>query len=592
LKGGLAIVIISILISWGYFRNRQKEQSKTSEQHELMHIAKMTGSGHVQTAVISPDGKYIAYAVSEGTGKQGIVLRHIATARELPIVPSARTSIIGLTFSKDSNYLYYVSAPETKSVGILYRITVLGGDAQEIVRDVDSTVTLSPDDRQIAYLRLQPQKGTSYLVVANADGSGEHIIFTAKWGEMGMGDSSIANGGPAWSPNGRILAVVVAPLGGRFPVQLMTIGTDGSSPKLICERWSSIDYVAWQEDGGKLLLEGTRGSLGTSQLWTVSYPGCSVRRITNDTDSYVAVSATADSHSLVTLQRTMLASIWVVEAKTGRAKEISVNSSTQDGRRGIAWTRSGSILYSHKVSDNWNLALIDPVTLRVSQVAADSFDYSFPFSAPDGHSFCFTSNRDGASPAAIFRMRFDGGGITRITDRFGKYPIISEDGKWVFYSGRKGNVFGLLRVPYDGGEPQFVTKEYGGLAGDSVDGKLVGALQENDKDSTWRVVMIPVDGGAPAMVSAWIPDAQPSIPGIDNPRPRLTPDRKRILYIGYNDGVENLWAHDFAGPRANQLTHFTDLQHIFYFAMSPDGRIAMSRGTVMSDVVLINRPTL
>ena len=48
-----------------------------------------------------------------------------------------------------------------------------------------------------------------------------------------------------------------------------------------------------------------------------------------------------------------------------------------------------------------------------------------------------------------------------------------------------------------------------------------------------------------------------------------------------------MWTVPFAGGEPKQLTRFTD-QFIFAFAWSRDGkRLALSRGTVSNDVVLL-----
>jgi Tol biopolymer transport system component len=157
-------------------------------------------------------------------------------------------------------------------------------------------------------------------------------------------------------------------------------------------------------------------------------------------------------------------------------------------------------------------------------------------------------------------------------------------GKWVLYLGRKDGDYGLLKVPFEGGSAQFVGEKRQMLypIGGSSDGKLVAGLESNDRDSTWRILMIPVEGGPPAKVSSWIH----SEPELEDTMPRLSPDQKQILFVGYKDGVENLWTQDFGGRGIRQLSHFTDPKKIFDFAMASDGRIAVSRGTSTSD----NRP--
>jgi eukaryotic-like serine/threonine-protein kinase len=111
----LAVAMALALAGTWYFRNRSTGQIGLQETHEAMHIARLTGSGRAQMGTVSPDGRYIAYSLFNGAGKQSIVLRHVATERELTIVQPTERVTLGLTFSRDNNYLYYVSQPRRPS---------------------------------------------------------------------------------------------------------------------------------------------------------------------------------------------------------------------------------------------------------------------------------------------------------------------------------------------------------------------------------------------------------------------------------------------------------------------------------------------
>jgi Tol biopolymer transport system component len=64
-------------------------------------------------------------------------------------------------------------------------------------------------------------------------------------------------------------------------------------------------------------------------------------------------------------------------------------------------------------------------------------------------------------------------------------------------------------------------------------------------------------------------------------------DGRTVLYVDTRSGVSNIWSQPIAGGPPKQLTHFkSDL--IFVFDLSRDGKqLAVSRGTVSNDVVLI-----
>ena len=65
------------------------------------------------------------------------------------------------------------------------------------------------------------------------------------------------------------------------------------------------------------------------------------------------------------------------------------------------------------------------------------------------------------------------------------------------------------------------------------------------------------------------------------------PDGRSFTYVATQNGISNVWRQAIDGSPPRQVTNFTsDL--IFAHAWSPDGKeLAISRGTVLSDVVLI-----
>src|SRR5262249_56093154 len=70
-------------------------------------IGKLTATGNISNAAISPDGKYIVYAMDEA-GKQGLWVRQVAVANSVRLIPASEIEYRGLTFSHYCNYHYYI----------------------------------------------------------------------------------------------------------------------------------------------------------------------------------------------------------------------------------------------------------------------------------------------------------------------------------------------------------------------------------------------------------------------------------------------------------------------------------------------------
>jgi Tol biopolymer transport system component len=119
----------------------------------------------------------------------------------------------------------------------------------------------------------------------------------------------------------------------------------------------------------------------------------------------------------------------------------------------------------------------------------------------------------------------------------------------------------------------------------SPDGKFISCayFDEQAPSAQWRLAIIPSEGGRPVKLFD-VPDQTiNALAGI-----RWTPDSSALVYIDTHHGVSNVWSRPLDGGPAKQLTHF-DSGQIFNLALTPDGRqLALARGTVSGDVVLIS----
>ena len=79
-----------------------------------LEFTRVTGSGDVQQADISPDGKYVAY-VRETAGKQSLWLKQLATDSDVQIVTLGDDTCPGVAFSPDGSYVYFVRQDPLKA---------------------------------------------------------------------------------------------------------------------------------------------------------------------------------------------------------------------------------------------------------------------------------------------------------------------------------------------------------------------------------------------------------------------------------------------------------------------------------------------
>jgi serine/threonine protein kinase/Tol biopolymer transport system component len=575
---GLAVVLV-LAAGFGIHKMLAGRTSKpAAAAFQSIHLTRLTNTGKSRVAAISPDGKYVVHVI-EDAGKQSLWVRQVTTANNVQIVPPAETTYFGMTFSADGNYVYYVTANKNASQAFLYRVPVLGGTPRKLVEDIDVPVALSPDGSQLAYSRFAPSKGTDDLVVAKADGSGEHVVasrrlptrYAASW----FGNSA----GLGWSPDGKTIATLASDgrAGARWSLAGVPVA-GGTEQTISSTRWSSTGRPAWLADGSGLVLDASdQTSSLSSQLWYIAYPSGEARRITNDLNRYFGVSLTADSSALVTVQSEVASSIWAAprgEAKG--AKQITSGTGTGAGLNGIVCAPSGDVVYTSNASgrrDLWSMAAdgSNPVQLTVN--GGNNYD---PRISGDGKTVVFSSDRSGHSN--IWRMDIDGSGLKQLTNgNADSYAQITPDGMWLVYESVSSGKLRIMKQSLDGGTPQPVTERTASRPTISPDGKWIAVYFFDDTVNRFEIAIVPTEGGEPTRLSYQVDAAF-----------GWSPDSKAVLYVDNRNGVSNLMRQTLDGRPPKQVTNFTE-GTIFNFAWSADGKqLFLARGAVNSDVVLIN----
>jgi len=530
-----------------------------------LKLARLTTTGKVSGAAISPDGRYVAYT-EDDSGKKSMWLRQVATSSKLRITTPEGWGCGGLSFSLDGDYLYYILYPKGSLIGVVYRVAVLGGEPQEVIRDVDTSLSFSHDGRRMAFLRANLAESEYQIIVANADGTGEKKLAGRKTpGYLGP---------PDWSPKGTIIAAPALEPSGRT---LIGVKEDGSETNLTSKTWASVHSALWLRDGSGLIVTATEQPSGVTQLWLVEYPSGRVRRVTNDLNSYGGVSLTADSSALVTVQSRQTSNIWIA-ASSEPSKLRQVTTARNENISGLTWTPDNRIVYASDASGRQTLWTMEADGSNQRQLTAESFDDVDPAASPDGRYIVFTSDRTGG--AHVWRINADGSNLKQLSYGAGEsVPQVSPDGKWVVYQ-RNDPRDTVWKVPSDGGTEVRLTENFAQLPTVSPDGRWIACAYLEDPAKPWKLAVLPSTGGQPTNRF----DVPHSSLGADF---RWTPDGSALAYAREDNGVWNIWLQPLTGSPPKQFTHF-DSDRIFAFDWSKDGKqLAYARGNISADVVLL-----
>ena len=562
------IVLIIFALSYGgYMILRQRHKLHLQN----MQFEKLTDSGRASHVGISPDGRYIVYVLRNGE-QQSLWVRQVATRTDIQVLAPDAVVFVGVTFSPDGNYIFFVrSDKSTANYRYLFVMPVLGGNPQQLARDVDSLPAFSPDGATLVFARGVPGKGTNFIQI-NRDGSNERLI------------KSVAGSAPPtldWSPDGKLIAYGMTYLGKQITFNLETLNVATGETKVLLKSDDQINATVWLGDGSGLLsiMSPLRG--GTNQIYYVSYPDGKRERFTNDLSTYSAccLDITQDDSKLVAVQTNITSDIYLVPGGDSRqARQITSGEPLGFGVKYVGDHLVGGNQRGQSVKMNLDGSGQQVVFPNIDRIQGGT---------RCGNYVVLAAVDKGID---LWRAEIAGGGsnLTRLTNSgFATNPSCTPDNKTVIFSDNNK----MFTIPIDGGDskpagespqiPGSVSSviDKAGYVFFSRDGKYMALIYggaEFNFQIRCRVTTYPEGKQLADFV---LPLGTNSF--------QFAPDAKSVQFLLSRDGVSNVWAQPFDGKDLYRVTNFTTGDS-FGFDWSDDGKtLVISRGAQHSDVVLM-----
>jgi Tol biopolymer transport system component len=445
---------------------------------------------------------------------------------------------------------------------------------RKIISKIDSPIAFSPDGSRFAFIRNDnAATGEDHLMIANVDGSNEKKLAIRK------GDTFFPANGLSWSPDGKTLACPAGAYAGGFHLTVVAVNVDtGEQKEVTNKKFTDIGRVSWLADGTGVLVNAQEVGANQNQIWMVPYPSGEAQRVTHDLNDYGGTSLTADSRALVTVQFDVTSNVWIAPANDPmHGKQIT--SGKLEADRGLTWTPDGRIIYSSIAGGNFDLWIMNADGTNQKQLTSDAAMEGEVQVSPDGRYIFFDSFR-GKLPS-VWRMDIDGNNLKQITDQEDYLQDITADSKWIIFSSWRTTKLSLWRVSVDGGEPVQISSLFTNNARISPDGKSIACRYRDENPGLpQKLVVLPIEGGTPTKSF----DLLPTTTGT----PEWARDGRSVTLYDSRTGTPNLWIFPLDGSPMKQLTDFKP-DGLFNRQLSFDGKwMAMSRGLVTGDVILIS----
>ncbi len=570
-------VLIAVVFGYWLYRQNNRQQSFAASwitPTKALKPQQLTTNGKVAFAALSPDGDHFAYTIGQ-TDKPSLWYAHTNGKQQIQIRPPEEGTYYGLTFAPDGNEIYYAAADDKNPNGALFRIPVLGGPTQKVLANIESPVTFSPDDKQLAFVRNAPKHRLSSIIVAEtANGSNERVVATRPL------EKRFSLRGASWSPDGEFIAVGVIGDTAMMDEEVALVNvSDGTVEKFGSQTFQSVRRVAWLKDGSGLFVNAIEKDVWDDRhLWLIEYPGGNASKVTQDLFHYgmFNLSVSNDGAKVLSVGSTKICNIFVSPADNlTLANKISANSLGKlPGIVGMTWTPDGKIVYGAFFDNNQTLWIMDGDGSDARQLTKPDFLDRLPNVGGDNRYVVFNSTRG----EGLWRIGLDGGNLKQLTVE-GQRPSVTPDGRWVLYGNRSDDgIISVWKVSIDGGDPVRLINNPSGYVRVSPDGKTFACSYNRADGEKAQLAVFPIGGGEPLHVFDLPPKASLFV-GI-----RWTPDGQSLVY---RDFGPSLWKQNLAGGEPEKILEFPD-EVIYSFDWSFDGKqFAVAHGEDVRDVVLV-----
>ncbi len=574
-RTGLILAIAVLVLAaagFGVYSFLQGRGGSRPTAFQNMTLEKLTDSGKVRLATISPDGHYLFNVHDDGRGTQSLWIRHIATGSDKEIMPAIETRYTGLTFSPDGSYLYFVRIePQRPDVGLLYQVPVLGGSPRLLIADVDSAVSFSPDGKRFVFLRNSSADADSKLIIANADGSNEHLL--SKLPLPGYKD-------PAWSPGGNTIAACVLDPGGANLGRLVGLDPETGKERTLYAAIAMLNKPAWLPDGRTLAFVFQDVATNwDGQIGEVSARNGKFRRITNDLNNYstLTLAATADAKQLVAVQSTPVLGLYTLSSEPNAPSAPTMIDNHEDAN--VGWLPDGRLV---AIDADGHIATMNADGSNRTVVFSERLFMHDLSVCQDGRRVLFSMPNKETKRLNIFLLDLQSGTAKPITSgKADQHSFCSPDSKFFLYTKLENGKSLLMRMSLAGGEARQIYDGIVQFASLSADRKTmaVGALEGTGVDTKLVIQLVDPNGGPPMKTI----QPSPAITGLMT----FSPDGQSLYYPINERGVSNLVRQSIDGGDPVPVTNFNDLWIYDYSYDWNNKKLAVTRGRTTSDAVLI-----
>jgi eukaryotic-like serine/threonine-protein kinase len=570
----IAVAVLALLAAAGYGTWRLWPRSVP---FTTVSLSQITNTGTLETIALSSDGKFLA-EVKNDAGQRTLWVRNIATNTDSQILNAFANEYVGLNFSPDANYLYFTrGTPENAALHSLYVMPVFGGTPRQLIHDVDSAPSPSPDGNRLAYLRWTPDRKDHFAEIHNADkdGGDDQLLYTT----LNQAQP------PVWAPRGDYIAWVEYSGPGLTAIKILDIA---SKKVASIAQPKGIEYdpgfrgetdMAWLPDGRHLIVLYAKTHSDRGQIGVVSVSDGAFHTLTNDVNAYSQLAISADGGTLATVLTNVDSSIAYYKGDGGAMISSTPLRITPTS---LAWADEDHLwLITHDIG----ISRLDRASGALQPIETGDLDIGlFVNTCGDGR-VLFTAIPKGGGESRLFRMDGDGSGITQLTTMgIVRKPYCSPDSQKAYFTIRPtANIpsAALWSMPLSGGSPKKELELVTFPNGIALTPDMKSALGLFNLDLRYFLQIWDVPTQKMLHQLPW------DTSNLEGTFPVFAPDGKAVVSTVVTKGSHALEYQPIDGSPTHLLTDLTHEAQTGFAWSASASKLAILQSRRSSDVVLI-----
>lgn len=534
---------------------------------DLRVVPLTTYPGDEASPDFSPDGSQVAFAWrGEKSDNWNIYVKVVDSGPPLRLTSSPDWDL-GSAWSPDGRRIAFCRRSRDRAA--IYLVSPLGGPERLLTElsygptaplspdlgNPRAKLSWSPDGKLLAVFDRDSWADPFSIWLLAVDTGTKRRLTSPPSGRRGDRD-------PAFSPGGQTLAFVRWKAVGNGDLHVVSVA--GGEPTRLTFDHRDIDGLTWTPDGREILFASTRG--GLRALWKIPASGGTPERVRGIGTGVGCPAISRRGNRLVYEQVVSDTNIWRAEASetpggagaltkliastryedapefspdgrritfsSGRSGNTQVWVCNSDGSNPVQltwfegsgadlgrWSPDGQqIAFNSKWKGNWDIYVVSAQGGASRQLTADPSDDAAPVWSRDGRWIYFASNRSGADQ--LWKAPAGGGIAVQVTKNGGRRPVMSPDGRFVYFK-RAPDDYDIWRAPVEGGEEVAVLRGVARRFAVVEQGIYFYGLERGK----WFIQFFDFQTGRTTPVAGL-----EGIPVIAQ-EPTVSPDRRSFLYV-------------------------------------------------------------